>query len=323
LKRLGVTIPLAGTPQHQQQRSLRALVDLGYTDLWSQETDGLDALTPLAVAAASVPELRIGSGIASVFTRGPALLAMSAAALADAAPGRFVLGIGSSSATIVAGWNGMPFDHPYVRVRDTIRFLRRALAGERIDERYEAFSIEGFRLDRVPDRPPPIFVAGLRPGMLELAAREGDGALLSLVTPGDVPRIARLLERAGGGKMELVLRIGVVVGRDLEAARAHCRRLIAGYLSVASYAAQQRWLGRGELLEPMWRAWRSGDRRAALSAVPDELIDELFVLGSAERCRERIQRFVAAGITTPVIALMRWEGDRDQALRDLSPAAER
>ena len=124
-----MTVPLPGIPLAEHREWLREIVDLGYSDCWTMETTGFDAFTPLATAAAWAPELRLGTSIASVFTRGPALLAQQAAALAEAAPGRFVLGIGSSSEAMVHGWNGISFEAPYARVRDTLRFLRAALRG--------------------------------------------------------------------------------------------------------------------------------------------------------------------------------------------------
>ncbi|MBW2229625.1 MAG: LLM class F420-dependent oxidoreductase [Deltaproteobacteria bacterium] len=322
MKRWGITIPFSDAPLSEHRDAVRALVDLGYTDVFSQETAALDAFTPLASVAAWAPELRIGTAIASVFTRGPGLLAMSAAALAEAAPGRFVLGLGTSSRPIVEGWNGLAFDRPLARMRDTLSFLRAALAGERIDRDYETFAVHGFRLERVPQTPPRLMLAALGPRMLELAGATSDGVQLSLVAPEDVARIVDVARAAAGaraGELEVVQRIGVVVSEDAERARGRCRRLIAGYLSVDRYAALHRWLGRGDLLAPMWRAWEAGDRRAAQDAIPDALVDALFVHGSAERCRAGIERFVAAGVTTPVIALMDWDGRRDAVLRGLAP----
>ena len=98
------------------------------------------------------------------YHRGPALLAQSAAALAEAAPGRFALGIGTSSDIIVERWNGIPFEHPYRRTRDLLRFLRPALAGEKVDAVFDTFAVKGFRLARPPEVAPPILVAALRPG---------------------------------------------------------------------------------------------------------------------------------------------------------------
>jgi alkanesulfonate monooxygenase SsuD/methylene tetrahydromethanopterin reductase-like flavin-dependent oxidoreductase (luciferase family) len=127
-KRPGMTIPLPG-PLHAQRDRIVELADLGYTDVWTAESDGGDGLTPLALASAWEPRLRLGTAILPAYTRAPALMAQSAATMADAAPGRFVLGIGSSSNVIVEQWNGIPFEEPYKKVRDLVRFLRDAFTG--------------------------------------------------------------------------------------------------------------------------------------------------------------------------------------------------
>ena len=146
MARYGMTIPLDGIPLAQQRDWIRELADLGYTDLWSAEAGASDGFTPLVLASQWAPEARLGCAIFPAYTRGPALLAMSAASLASAAPGRAVIGIGSSSNVIVEHWNGIPFEKPYQRVRDTVRFLRRALTGEKVSEDYETFSVKNFRL---------------------------------------------------------------------------------------------------------------------------------------------------------------------------------
>ncbi|MGH3240135.1 MAG: LLM class flavin-dependent oxidoreductase, partial [Spirillospora sp.] len=186
MSRWGLTIPLTGLPLAEHREIIADLAGLGYTDAWSAEVSGADAFTPLALASQWGPDLRLGPAIAPVYTRGPALLAQHAATLADLAPGRFVLGIGSSSDTIVERWNGLRFDEPYKRTRDTLRFLRRALAGEKVKEEYDTFAVRGFKLEMPPAVPPPIVLAALRPGMLRLAAREADGAISNWLAPADV-----------------------------------------------------------------------------------------------------------------------------------------
>src|SRR5690349_20713580 len=168
--RWGITLPLRTVPLPEQRDLVAELPDLGYTDAWSSEVNGADAFTPLAAAAQWTDGLRLGTAIAGIYTRGPALLAMSAAALASLAPGRFVLGIGTSSPVIVADWNGLELDRPYQRARDTLRFLRAALAGDKVSEEYETFRVSGFRLDPPPAEPPALALAALRPAMVRLAA---------------------------------------------------------------------------------------------------------------------------------------------------------
>lgn len=312
----GITVPFDGVPLAEHRDWFTRLAALGYSDLWSSESDGTDAFTPLALAAAWAPSLRLGTAIVPAFTRGPALLAQSAAALAEAAPGRFVLGLGTSSELIVNGWNDVGFDEPYKRVRDLLRFLPVALAGERVDEQYDTFSVRGFRLGRPPSTLPPILVAALRPGMLKLAGRHADGAILNWLAPTDVPRA---VEQIGPGK-EIAARIFVCPSEDTETVRAQAKRLIAAYLNVPVYAAFHEWLGRGPRLQPMWDAWAAGDRRGALAAIPDELVDELFVHGSAEAVRSRVQAYVDNGVTTPVLAIVPFGGvDLAQAVEELAP----
>ena len=178
-RRYGITIPFNGIPMHEHREWIELLADRGYTDVTAGEAGANDGFTPLVLTAAWAPTLRLSHSILPVFTRGPALLAQSIASLCDAAPGRVAVGIGASSNVIVEQWNGIPFDRPYARVRDTIRFLRAALAGEKVTEDYETFSVKGFRSELVPSEPPPILVAALRSKMLRLAGTEGDGAILN------------------------------------------------------------------------------------------------------------------------------------------------
>src|SRR6201995_5371785 len=136
-QRYGIPFPFDGIPLLEQRNLVRELVDLGYTDLWSAESGGYDAFTPLVAAAQWAPELRFGTAIVPVYTRGAHTLASTVASMCQAAPGRFALGIGTSSNVIVERWNGLSFDQPYQRTRDTIRFLRAALAGEKVTATYE------------------------------------------------------------------------------------------------------------------------------------------------------------------------------------------
>ncbi len=310
-----MTIPFDGIPLAEHREWFEELVALGYSDVWSSEADGTDGFTPLALAAAWTPSLRLGVAIIPAFTRGPAVLAQSVAALAEAAPGRFTMGIGTSSDVIVERWNGIPFVEPYKRARDTVRFLRQALSGEKVDSAFDTFTVKGFRLSRPPAVVPPILVAALRPGMLRLAGREGDGAIINWLSADDVPKVAA---EVGPGK-EIVARIFVYPSDDAEAVRAVGRRMIAAYLNVPVYAAFHEWLGRGPQLQEMWSAWKAGDRKAALAAIPDQVVDDLVLYGSAAEVRAKVQRYVDNGVTTTALALFTAGLDLHRAIRDVAP----
>ncbi|MHB8437823.1 MAG: LLM class F420-dependent oxidoreductase [Acidimicrobiales bacterium] len=315
--RYGITVPFDDVPLADHSRWFGLLEELGYTDVWTGEANGADGFTPLAVAALAAPKLQLGTAVVPVYTRGPGLLAMQAATMAELAPGRFALGIGSSSDVIVERWNAGHFDEPYKRVRDTVRFLRAALTGDKVDAEYETFAVRGFRLGRAVAGPVPIYVAALRPGMLRLAGREADGAIINWLSADDVTQV---VAEVGPGK-QVVARIFVCPTEDAERARVIGRIGIAAYLNVAVYAAFHDWLGRGPLLQPMWDAWRAGDRKAALAAIPDEVVDALVIHGTPAQCRAHVQRYVDNGVTVPVLAVLPGGGPLEQVVADLAPAA--
>jgi len=301
VRRYGVTLPLNGVPLSEHRQLIEELADLGYTDVWTGEAANADGFVPLALAAAWAPDLRLGTAVVPVQTRGPALLAMTAATLANAAPGRVVLGIGSSGPRFVTAINGIPFDKPYQRVRDTLRFLRRVFAGEYVAGDFGSFSIEGFQLSVVPDPPPGLMVGALRPGMLRLAATLADGAVTNFLAAEDVPAVVKALGRPG---VELVARLFVCPTSDVWYARAVGRRLLAPILTARTYGAFHEWLGRGERLTALRAAAAVGDWAAAAAAVPDDVVDALLIHGPPQRCVEHIARYVEAGITTPVLAIL-------------------
>jgi probable F420-dependent oxidoreductase len=312
----GITVPFDRIPLSEHRPILEEARALGYTDLWSSEASGTDGFTPLALAAAWLPDVRLGTAIVPSFTRGPATLAMCVAAMAEAAPGRFLFGLGTSSDVIVERWNDLRFVEPYKRNRDMVRFLRRALTGERVDAELDTFRVRGFRLDRPPAVVPPILVAALRPGMLRLAGREGDGAVVNWLSAGDMAKVA---PEVGAGK-EIVARIYVCPNEDAARVRELAKPVVAAYLNVGVYAAFQQWLGRGPALAAMWSEWRAGDRRAAVAAIPDSVVDELIVHGSPDECRAHVARYVENGVTVPVLMPLPFGVSQVEAMRLLAPA---
>jgi probable F420-dependent oxidoreductase len=323
--RPGMTVPLPGHLNTHRDRLIE-LADMGYTDIWSAEADGADAFTPLALASAWEPRLRLGTAIVPAYTRSPACFAQSVATLADAAPGRFAIGIGSSSNVIVQKWNGIPFDEPYKKVRDVVRFLNDALSGEKVTKQYDTFNIDGFRLGIRPEVKPQILVAALREGMLRLAAREADGAIINWLSAEDVTRVAEVVRGAAEGTpKEIVARIFICPSENTEVVRTAARFAIAAYLNVPVYAQFHAWLGRGDELKGMWDMWKAGDRKAALAAIPDEVVDQLIVHGSPEYCRDRIRQYFDNGVTTSSLAIMPFDPELNywDAVKSLSPAAHK
>ena len=300
-QRYGITFPFDGIPLVEQRELVRELVDLGYTDLWSAESGGYDAFMPLALAAQWAPELRFGTAIVPAYTRGPRTRSRRRSRrMCQAAPGRFALGIGTSSNVIVERWNGMAFDKPYQRVRDTIRFLRAALTGEKVDEEYETFTVQGLparhhgaRAAADPRRRAArghVAARGTRrrrrDHQLALGRRREDGRAARR-------RPTRRSSRASSCSRSTTPALARAVGK----------RAIASYLTVPVYAAFHEWLGRGDELSRPVAAVEGRRPQGRRRVDPRPRRRQLLVWGKPEACREHIQRYIDNGVTTPAPAL--------------------
>lgn len=330
-KRWSLSLPIDGFTLPEYVDIACEAERLGYTDAWSSEVDGLDCFTPLAVLGQAT-RLRLGTAIANVYTRGPATLAMSAASVAELAPGRFCLGLGAGSQVIVETWNGGQFHRPAVRVREMVQFLRKAFAGERVVFHGETFTVNGFRLSQPPSQPIPIHIAALRPTMLRIAGAAADGAILNWLSAEDVRKAVAVVREAAlkAGRdpetVEITARLFVMVDPQTPESELGVRRHINAYLNVPTYAAFQKWLGREEILAPMWQAWSKGDRKAAVAAVPEQVINDLLIRGSTEEMRTHIRRYMDAGVNTAFLQFFTFETDRARkrevvldAMRALAP----
>ena len=250
-----------------------------------------------------------------MFTRGPSVLAQHAASMQQLSRGRFALGIGSSSNVIVERWNGIPFEKPRTRVRETIEFLRAALAGERAGP-------GGFRLEQPPEQPVPIYVAALRERMLQTAGELGDGAFLNFLPLASVDQVLAEVRKGEqtaskeAGSVETFCRFFCIQG-EREQAMGLARFMFCAYATVPVYEKFFRWLGYGEAIDPMVEAWRGGDRAKALELAPADLIEDVFVLGEPAEQRERLEAYVEKGVNTPVLLIVPGAGVPDGGYGDL------
>ena len=279
---------------------------LGYEDVWLADAGGVDALTLAAVLLDRTERMRVGIAVSPVYTRTPAVFAASVATLADIAPGRFVLGLGSGSETMINGWHGLQLRKPLAHVRDTVTLLRQMLAGEKTSFEGQALRSEGYRQPAL-EVDVPIFVAALRPRMIELAAAIADGIILNLFPLKSLPRIMEMihgdLAREGRepGSLEVGTRLQAMVTDDIEVARNLFRRLFGPYFTNPVYNAFLAWAGYETEAAEILDAGDVGDWRRIRAALTDELVDEIAVIGTREQCQERLFALAAAGIETPML----------------------
>jgi len=332
-KRWSLSLPMVGVPLSELAEVAREAESLGYTDAWSSEVDGIDAFTPLAVIAQAT-QMRLGTAIVNAYTRGPQTLASCVAGMAELAPGRFILGVGSGSQPIIERWNGIPFKKPVTRVREMVEFLKQAMTGERVVYEGETIRVNGFRLSAPPSKPVQFHIAALRPGMLRAAGQVADGVILNWLSAEDVKKSVAVVREAAKeagrdpNSIEITARLIVNLDPVSPEQEAGLRRAITTYLNVPVYRKFHEWLGRTEELTPMWNAWDSGDRAASLDAVPRTLIDELMIRGTAEERNAHVRRYMDAGIDTAFLSFGTSEPDpvkrREivrQGMREMAPVA--
>jgi probable F420-dependent oxidoreductase len=318
--RLGLTLGLEGSSLLDAIDLCREAESLGYTDAWSAEVGGADGFAPLAALAGSTEKMRLGTAIVPVFTRPPALVAMSAATVQHLSGGRFVLGLGTSSDVIVSGWMGTSFSRPLGRLREYVEVLREVFAGKKVSRAGETLNIEGFRLQLDPGSPPPLYLAALGPHACRLAGELADGVIFFMKTAAGVKQalgwVAEGARAAGRdpGELDCVIRLPVAVDEDEEVLNFMARRLVTSYAAVDVYNRSLSAQGFEAEASAVGDAWRGGDRDQANAAVTDDMLEQLLIMGDAASCRARLEEFRNAGVKTPVLLPFSVAGDpRDRA----------
>ncbi|MEN3332920.1 MAG: hypothetical protein V7641_2285 [Blastocatellia bacterium] len=291
---------------------VRAADQCGYDSFWMPEAWERDAFTQLAELAVKTERIHLGAGIVNVFSRSPALLAMSAATLDEISGGRFRLGLGTSGAHVVEDFHGLKFDKPLTRLRETIQIIRLLMAGERADFNGQCFQLARFKLGFKPLRADlPIYVAALAPKSLRQLGELADGWL-----PVHWPR-EQLAEgishiRAGAeaanrnpSHIEIAPMVNVIVSDDLAKARDRARLAVAYYVGGMGdfYSDSLARLGFATGADRVRAAWQAGRRKAAIRAVTDKMVDRIAICGSVDICRARLAELTASGATLPIIAL--------------------
>jgi alkanesulfonate monooxygenase SsuD/methylene tetrahydromethanopterin reductase-like flavin-dependent oxidoreductase (luciferase family) len=219
------------------------------------------------------------------------------------------MGLGSSSQTIMGQWNGIPLDKPLTRVRETAIMVRSMLKGEKSDFDLETLFSKGYRQAPCAN-PPPIYLAALRPNMIEMAAEVGDGVIFNLWPKGALPKMMEHVKigAARAGKhwedVEIVNRAMVLVTNDKPTARNLFRAAFGPYYATPVYNAFLAWAGYEEAARTIREGWAAKDREKTGGALTDAMIDEIAIIGDEDECRARIQADADGGVHTHIIAPM-------------------
>lgn len=305
---------------------------LGYHSFWTGESWGRDAFTVLTMLACHTERIMLGTGIVTVYSRTPGLIAQSIASLDCISGGRAILGLGSSGRIVIEDWHGVKFDHPVSRTREYIEIVRMALAGGRVNYDGRFYQLQRFRMGVAPIQERiPIYIASLGQRNLELTGELADGwlpiwthseklpeikePLLAALTaagrqPGDMTTAPQILSCASDDEE--------TVANAIRQARAHMAFYIGGmgryyYDLFCRYGYQ----AEGDAVR---RAWAEGDRGAAAGAITEEMVNSITAIGTPDECRRKMERFRANGVDMPLVAFPHG-AERDTMLGTLEALA--
>src|SRR5215472_18649311 len=306
---------------------------LGTTSVWVAEAWGQDALTPLAYLAAQTERIALGSAIAQLGARSPAMLAMSAMSMQLLSRGRFRLGIGTSGPQVMEGWHGVSFDSPLAMTRETIEIVAAVAGGQRLSHAGRVYELPlpggpGRALrSALPPTPVPIYVAALGPRNLELAGELADGWIGNVFMPEHaevfLDRLAAGAARGGRllASLDLVIPVAVEFTDDVEAAVTRHARGYAFTIGAMGSANQNFYTaafarqGYAEEVHLVQQLWLAGRREEAAARVPLELGAKTNLIGTAAMVADRLRLYRDAGVTTLQAKL---EGDRATRLDALA-----
>jgi len=292
-----VFLPVAAQPSVDTLVEFaREAEELGYERAWVPETWGRDAVTTLTAIAERTEAIGIGTSIANVYSRSPALIGQTAATLQEVSDGRLRLGLGPSGPAVVEGWHGVEYGNPLRRTRETIDVVRLVLSGDSVEYDGDVFQLSGLRLRcDPPDTVPGIDAAGMGPKSVELAGRFADGwHALMLTREGLRDRLADLKRGAELGdrdpeELRVTLSLPCIALDDRERARQLARNHLAFYVGAMGTFYREALERQGYEDEAVEIAseWANGNQDAALAAISDELLDDLGIAGTPEECRDR------------------------------------
>ena len=281
--------------------------ELGYEAVYVTHIAGREALTVLTHYAANTSRVRLGTGVTPIYTRVPANMAQTAATIDEISGGRLNLGLGVSHRPVVEGWFGQTIDKPVSEMREYVAIVRAILRGEDPPpgEKWQT----GFHLAGIDTRPDlPIYVAGLSPRMLQLAGEVADGVILWLCNPKYiedvvVPEVTKGREKAGKSLegFDIVAAVPSAVTDDLGAVYATMRRDLLTYFSLPFYRAMIERSGFEADIAAFDEAAGSGDAEAMGAAISDNFLAALTATGSEDDVRAGIERYAAAGTTSPCV----------------------
>jgi probable F420-dependent oxidoreductase len=305
---------------------------LDYRSYWTAEASGPEAFAVLAACGAAAPGLDLGTGIVPIQVRSPLLTAMGAATLQALHPERrILLGLGVSSPVITGRWHGVPYgERPVAHMREYLALVRQLLAGGEVRHDGEFHRLAGAQLGvRLGDHRPELVLAALNPNMLRLAGEAADGVLLNYLPASHVAESVALVRDgeadagrpAGSCRIYAYVHIGVAERNDDTLERG--RRDIFSYAVTDGYGNMMRRAGFDDEISALREAHARRDRKGAVGAVSERLVDAIDFVGPAEEAVRYLRTYLEAGVEEAVVMPLPWGPDRNEVIDDTLSALAR
>ena len=308
---IGVVIPYWNDITKDEIIDFAQLAEgLGYDSIWVPEMWGRDAFSILSVIALHTKRIKLGTGIVSVYSRTPAIIAQTIATLDEISEGRVILGLGTSGPVVIENWHGVKFEKPLRRTREYVEIIRMIISGQRVNYQGEIFKLKTFSLQFKPFREVmPIYIASIGPRNVTLTGEIADGWIPFLVPIEHYKQTEDYL-RAGaekGGRafdnIKVCPYIPALVSDEEDASRGLVKEYIAYYIGAMGtfYSGLISRYGFQQEANSIVEAWKKGSKREAIKAVSDNLLNSVAVVGLKNAGRNRIEEFKKAGADIPII----------------------
>ena len=293
------------------------------------EAYSFDAISQLGYLAAKTSRIELGSGVVPIYTRTPALLAMTAAGLDYVSDGRFRLGIGTSGPQVMEGFHGVPFDAPLGRTREVVQICRQVWRREKLNHQGRHYQIplpegrgtglgKALKIINTPVRERiPISIAALGAKNVELTAEIAEGWQPVFFYPekaddiwGDALRAGKAKRDNELGDLDVMVGVSLAVGDDVDERLQWAKPQLALYIGGMGARGHNFYhnvatrYGFGEVADRIQDLYLSGKKDEAAAAVPGQMLENTNLVGPKSYVKERLAAYKEAGVTilsvTPV-----------------------
>jgi 5,10-methylenetetrahydromethanopterin reductase len=269
--------------------------------VWIPETWGMEGLSMLATVSQIIKNSKIGSSIINIYSRTPSLIAMGAATLDTLSNGRLILGLGTSSESIIQEWHGLEFNQPVQRMREYVEIIRLIMSGNKVNYDGKLFHLKNFTLLVKPRRKKiPIYLAAINQKMVELTWEIADGVIFYLRPISELQNTIQKMQSKR--KIDVSCQFITCMSKDGEEAMERTKKTLAFYISVGKiyrdFLAKN---GFEKETREIYDEYKKSGFRTNYKLVSNNMLDSLTISGTPEDCKKKLDKFVKAGVSLPII----------------------